>query len=173
MFVAAVVFAEEEILERSVPRKRQTEEEIGVGVIKVRRRASAERRGTAGELEAGCGDLVMVHVQPMDVRAELHVVRPFVPSRVHHPLPLRIEVVEHRTGVVVGADAVPVRAPAGYVDARHRIVPLQRRLAGVDNSDFRAPALRRSAWQLERMLAREAEQAVQDEVLRHDLRRRQ
>ena len=55
MFVAAVFFAEEEILERSVPRKRQTEEEIGVGVIKVRRRASAERRGTAGELEAGLG----------------------------------------------------------------------------------------------------------------------
>ena len=105
---------EQRILERGVPLKWQAEQKVSVSVEQVRRaRPRVERRRATGEGEARRGDFVVVHVQPVHVDAELDVVRALVPAGVHHPLPLRIEVVEHRRGVVVDADAVAVRAPDG------------------------------------------------------------
>ena len=85
---------------------RQAEQEVGIAVEEVRRDAAAERRRAAGEGEARRGDFVVVHVQAMHVDAELDVVRALGPAGVHHPLPLRIEVVE--TDAVLSFTRMPL-----------------------------------------------------------------
>jgi hypothetical protein len=110
MLVVAIVLVEERILECRIPRDGQPKQKVRIAIQE--RGGRGTRRvqggGAAGEGEARRGDLVVVHVQAVDVEPELDVVDALVPAGVHDPLPLRVEVVEDRARVVVDADAVPV-----------------------------------------------------------------
>ena len=152
-------------------REWNAEQEIGIRVVQVGCRTAIEGRGAAGEVEGRRRHFIVVHVQPVHVGAELHVMRLLVPAGIDHELILRIEVIEDRSGVVIDAYPVAVRAPAGDVHAGQHVVALPR-LTRVGNPQLLAPAGLGPRRLLVGVLPREPENAVDDEVRGQNRRRR-